>query len=626
MSTPSAAWLDEAEELVRTAEMESPCGIGGGVALFRTPKRRYDTNADEREAADKDYNSESPVLLKAEALSRQRADSQCISPPTASTVVQLTRSQLVRADEDDLSHRLLERLRRISHATRDRTLQSAPLRAQVNSVKCGVQPASPSIAMGGRMIMQSLRQKRSTDAKMPCAQLPLWWTMHIHRQLIAKVLRGWREYVYNKKEMRKEDQVLRDASSVMAAATQREVSRCAEKLQKESEQDAAEEQAASAFRACSLARLVLSAFLSHILGAREIEAHAIDLKVNRENAYVWKWWVHALGAFRIAEEARARVQQRKHKLDALFKGVSTIRRTYTAPSRPAAHATFQAHAPFKPPANSTYILVSGETASVLSETATSATSTRQCDGIGVLGAKMLYTSKLSGAQANAHVEARAPYVSVHHCCGELNQHMHRFSLHPHLPQELPSHSQQHADENANCKGRGGDRVVQLTLQDICSHVLAGEATCTCAAGAVIDPLMNDLVHDPPMNHTRILQAVQCTPAIANTRATPAKKVCRTPGGLLEGGGARVGGSVTEGGVRATEPYEHKTVRAMKERDTIRRARRMALQVWESCHAHVNESRHTHVSKSRHTHVNESRHTHVHESRHTHMNESRHKFD
>ena len=261
-------WLEEAEELVRNAGgSSSPEGLS---VVARALFRERNPDADKRHAISEDHHAHSETadqgIDRAEAVLQEHARSRCAFPPAvASSIVRAKTAQLVRAGERQLSHCLLERLRRISHS---KTGQYHSGRSSADAIECSSAracthqerdfPQTPS---------PSLRGKRHL-AKGVSGEITINDVDHnVHgargrrlsaaqKLVLSRVLMGWIDYVGEKKRaLRTEELVLGQARAVLATADQQEARRFAEVQHSEALMHAAELEAADAFRAQSLAKI-----------------------------------------------------------------------------------------------------------------------------------------------------------------------------------------------------------------------------------------------------------------------------------------------------------------------------------------------------------------------------------
>ena len=344
----SGRWLEEAEELVQghvrgAGEAASPGVLSARRALFGTPKRATSpahaalasaeellsmharayaqprgggspSRPVEREAAAGDVIDRAEALLK-EAREVERSNS---AAPRAATV-RVKRSLLVRADEAELSRRHLARLCRVvQHADghpRTDSLEAgcAPDHSSVGLSADGSRQSGDSLVHGAAEHEQLWRSRRQQRAR----------ALMLRTQLL-RALQGWRQQAGGAKQaVHMEEHVLQEATVILAAAAERDA-----------ERDAANCEAADGLRHASLARFALALFSTVIAAARELDGLTARFRVARERKAAWRWWLRAFAAFRVDCESQARAAQRKKKLDALVKGLSTAPRLLRAAAAP----------------------------------------------------------------------------------------------------------------------------------------------------------------------------------------------------------------------------------------------------------------------------------------------------
>jgi hypothetical protein len=336
VSLSGSTWLEEAEELVQGTGSEASEGVRSARrALFCTPKRATGSAQTVLDSAEEllrlhtgactPRGGASPSrlakLAAGDVLDRaevwlQEVQQQGPRSPSAGAragTVRLKRSLLVRADEAELSRRNLARIGRI-------LLADGHLFAQCQEAVSAHDPGSSDSLSG------SCRPDNAPGHRAEDEQRARWRRQRraqlLLRENLTRALQSWqRQAVGAKQAAHLEAHVLREAAAVQAAVVQRD-----------SEREAQRSEAADAFSRASLARFAFAFFSKLMITARDIDGLAVQFRVARECKGAWQWWLRALAAFRVECESQARAAQRKKKLDALVKGLSTRPR----PLHPAA--------------------------------------------------------------------------------------------------------------------------------------------------------------------------------------------------------------------------------------------------------------------------------------------------
>ena len=369
VNSNGSTWLEEAEELVHGTGSEASQGVQSARrALFCTPKRATGSARTVLDSAEELIRmharactprggaspSRPAELAAGDVLDRaevwlQEVQQQGPRSPGAGVragTVRLKRSLLVRADEAELSRRNLARIGRILRA-------DGHLFAQCQEAVCAPDPgSSDSLSADGSCRPDYVpgygaeEEQRARWRRQRRAQVLLL------RENLTRALQSWqRQAVGAKQAAHWEAHVLREAAAVQAAAVQLDCEREAQRSEK-----------ADVFRQAAQARFAFALFSKLMITARNIDGLAVQFRGAQERKDVWKWWLRALAAFRVECESQARAAQRKTKLDALVKGLSTRPRPLhpAAPqladaghqltSRPGAKkTTAAAHAPWTKP-------------------------------------------------------------------------------------------------------------------------------------------------------------------------------------------------------------------------------------------------------------------------------------
>lgn len=379
--------LREADELFRLLEADSrereaggsPCrgGDAGSPlsvvarALFRTPDaggivaKRRPLVAETTGTDSRGSDAASPVIDRAEKVVQEHARLRCANPHAAPAILRAKPSQLVRADESELSLRLLERHRALSHAAAGTFPPNSSPAASGGASRSSINsPSHHELTHLARYMSAKDKEERGGSVAMDLGggdAAPDWarqaYICNIcniqarysgcpdtkaQKLVLLQVLCSWKEYACQRASSNStRDQVLEEAVAVLAAAAEQEgkrlVQTLADSVHRDAVRRAAQVEAAICYRARYLSALAFAGFEAGMIRARQAHAGALALNNRREHVLVWKWWVRAVLAFGVACEAHDRAEQRRLKLEALVKGFATTRRcsstatTATAP-------------------------------------------------------------------------------------------------------------------------------------------------------------------------------------------------------------------------------------------------------------------------------------------------------